>query len=46
MKRKKIFRTVEERAAWREAGKSIQDRLRAHIARIEAELAATKREST
>jgi hypothetical protein len=41
MKRKrKIFRTPEERAAWQARGEEIQRELQAHIERIKAELAS------
>jgi hypothetical protein len=42
-KKRKIFRTPEERAAWEAAGEARQRELRAHIERITAELEAAKR---
>lgn len=38
MKKRKIFQTREERAAWRARGESIQRELQAHIDRITADL--------
>ena len=42
-KKRKIFRTPEERAAWEAHGEAIQRDLQAHIERIKAELASKRK---
>ena len=42
-KKRKIFRSPEERAAWEAAGEARQRDLRSHIERIKAELAAKQK---
>jgi hypothetical protein len=45
-KKRKIFQTSEEREAWRAEGERIQRDLRAHMARIEAELAEHRKKAS
>jgi hypothetical protein len=42
-KKRKVFRTPEERAEWNARFEAIQRELRAHIERIRAELAAKRK---
>jgi hypothetical protein len=42
-RKKKIFKTPEERAAWEKGYLENMDRLRAHVERITAELAAKRK---
>jgi hypothetical protein len=44
-KKRKIFRTPEERAAWEAEGERIQEMLRERMRRIEVELAAHRKRS-
>lgn len=44
-KKRKIFQTPEERAAWEAEGERIQRELSAHMKRIEAELAEGRKKA-